>query len=436
MNRVLFLYGSILIGLFISVESFGQKSYSLPELFELLENQNYSLQLSQKAIELEEHNNTIWSKGYLPTLSLNASGSYNLNGNKTTDHQDAITNEFQNANVKSAVGVAKVDYLLYNGSRRKLTNASNALELANAKLDYENNWQTQKLILSSIYYQIAKLEKNKAVLLENLSINTSRLNRAIIEFDHGRSTRLAQLNAEVDMRNDSIEVLKIDRSITNLKSDIAYLVNLQDNKFDLDASLVLAEGLSLENCLSVCLEKNLDLASLRNDTEINENNIKSAEALLYPELSISSSYQYLLTDNDENYGVNRLINNNWESGLALRMNIFDGGIRKTAIAKARTGLMINQLQISSLQNELKTEVNQAWQEYSLQKEIMRTSSENIRANEANFERTVSRHEQGQVSSVEFRQAQLNLMRAKITAINARYDTKLAELELKRLMRKL
>ena len=52
--------------------------------------------------------------------------------------------------------------------------------------------------------------------------------------------------------------------------------------------------------------------------------------------------------------------------------------------------------------------------------------DNIRTANNNFERTKEKFKLGQVTSIEFRQAQLNLLAAELNTSQAKYDAKLAE----------
>ena len=47
----------------------------------------------------------------------------------------------------------------------------------------------------------------------------------------------------------------------------------------------------------------------------------------------------------------------------------------------------------------------------------------------NFDRTQDRYKLGQVSALEFRQAQINLISSKTASNNAKFDAKLIELQL-------
>ena len=53
----------------------------------------------------------------------------------------------------------------------------------------------------------------------------------------------------------------------------------------------------------------------------------------------------------------------------------------------------------------------------------------METNQRNFTRTEELFKLGQVTSIEFRQAQINLLNAETALNNAKYDAKLFELEL-------
>jgi outer membrane protein TolC len=55
--------------------------------------------------------------------------------------------------------------------------------------------------------------------------------------------------------------------------------------------------------------------------------------------------------------------------------------------------------------------------------------QNVLTNKSNFERSEEQFKLGQVSSIEFRQAQVNLLNAETIKNLAKYDAKLAEYQL-------
>ena len=85
------------------------------------------------------------------------------------------------------------------------------------------------------------------------------------------------------------------------------------------------------------------------------------------------------------------------------------------------------LQKAQLRLDVERNFNNAWDDYQNRLEIYRVQEENIRTAMNNFNRTQEKFKLGQVTSIEFRQAQLNLLTTELSRNQAKYDAKLAEI---------
>ena len=81
----------------------------------------------------------------------------------------------------------------------------------------------------------------------------------------------------------------------------------------------------------------------------------------------------------------------------------------------------------SIQNELAS----LWAEYTAQKTVIVNEKSNVRISDENFKRSKELFQMGQISALDFRQAQLNLVRTQLNLLNATYNAKTMELQLKR-----
>ena len=61
--------------------------------------------------------------------------------------------------------------------------------------------------------------------------------------------------------------------------------------------------------------------------------------------------------------------------------------------------------------------------------MLTAQEQNVISNQNNFDRTQERFKLGQITSLEFRQAQINLINAQTALNNAKFDAKLIELQL-------
>jgi len=113
----------------------------------------------------------------------------------------------------------------------------------------------------------------------------------------------------------------------------------------------------------------------------------------------------------------------------LSWDLFDGGQTSVAIQNAKINKENQQLQKKQIALEVERDIANALGNYENKLYIYRVQEENVLTNEDNFNRSEEQYRLGQISSIEFRQAQINLLDAKTSLNLAKYDAKLAELQL-------
>jgi len=85
------------------------------------------------------------------------------------------------------------------------------------------------------------------------------------------------------------------------------------------------------------------------------------------------------------------------------------------------------LEKESLMIEMERDFHNAWSDYKNKLAIYQVQENNIITSKNNFDRTQEKFKLGQVSSIEFRQAQLNLINAELSRNQAKYAAKISEL---------
>ena len=116
-------------------------------------------------------------------------------------------------------------------------------------------------------------------------------------------------------------------------------------------------------------------------------------------------------------------------GLNLSWNLFDGGATITRVRNAKVNLETQQLQKENILLSIQRDFDNAWDDYMNKLEIYNIQEKNIITAQNNFDRTQEKFKIGQVNSIEFRQAQLNLLNTELSRNQAKYAAKLAELQL-------
>ena len=104
------------------------------------------------------------------------------------------------------------------------------------------------------------------------------------------------------------------------------------------------------------------------------------------------------------------------------------GERKHLVQNSRVTIDNQQVRKEQIEKQLERDFINAWGNYQNKFFILQTQEKNLSTVKANFNRTEERNKIGRITSIEFRQAQLNLLTAEQQKIFAKYDAKVAEMK--------
>ena len=116
-------------------------------------------------------------------------------------------------------------------------------------------------------------------------------------------------------------------------------------------------------------------------------------------------------------------------GASLTWNIFDGGGTTVRIKNAKIAYDNVELEKKQVELEVNRDIKNAIAIFENRLTIFNIQGQNVITNQNNFERSKEQFQLGRITSIEFRQAQINLLNAQTNKNLAKYDAKLAELQL-------
>ena len=422
----------ILLGLLMGFSPLSAQILTTEEAIESTLTNNYDIMVTKGQVQQALNNTGIYNSGMLPTASATAGGKYNVASAKI-ERQDGGTFTVNNNASNSLNAGVGVNYVLYSGKSR-LYNIQKFLEVYDL-----SNLQARSLIEGILlqvynqYYQIAQLQQNSDNLAASLSISKRRLTRANYGYEYGQSTRLDVLNATVDVDNDSIAYVNILQQLANVKRSMNLLLGRAiDVPFEIDTTVTFDEHLVLENLLNDGQLKNVNLLAAQKNIDLNDLDLKLNHSQKLPTVSLSGNYGWNLLNNgptslfaqQNSLGLNLGVNAQW--------NIFDGGRRRLNEQNIKVAKEMNLTRKTQLEQTLETDIKNAWNAYQNALFVLNAQRNNVRTSQLNFDYTADKFEAGQVSSILFRQAQLNLLFAKNSLNQAKYNAKLAEISLLKL----
>ncbi len=433
MNYSKYIILAVLWCAFMSVQAQNiEKTLSKEEAIRIALENNYGIQISNNNVKIAANNKKVMNTGYLPTLTGNAGAVYNLDNTEAT---------FSNGNVTSLEGAesnrynasVSLNYILFDGFGRRY-NYKQLKEQHNlSELQARETIENTVLQLFSVYYNVAKLSEDVALLKQSLKISKDRLERVQYQFDYGQNTKLAVLNAEVDVNNDSISLLNTRQLLANSKRDLFVVLGKNElPEFSVDTLVTFGLQPQREELYKKVTSNNVTLQQLEKNILISDFQLKSNKSGYLPSIGLTGTYGWNKNNNNAAAFVATSTNTGLSGGINLTWNIFNGGRNRIQVQNAKINLNTQQLQKQQVTLQISRDFNNAWEDYQNKLFVLQTQQKNVQTSTDNFNRTEERFKLGQITSIEFRQAQLNLINAINAKNGAKYEAKLAELQLMQL----
>ncbi|MFT6828548.1 MAG: outer membrane protein [Roseivirga sp.] len=435
MNKKIYIL--IVSAFLISQNMQAQTILSKSEIIQIILESSFDVKVAENAIEVAKNNTSIYNSGYLPTL--NASAGLNFNkDNIAVEFQDGSERSLDGATSNSENAGLSLNYVLFDGFNRKYNISRNQETLNRSQLNARSVLENTLLQAFTAYYEVARLEQNLQSLIETLSISKERLVRAEYGFDYGRNTKLDVSNAEVDVNTDSINYLNARQSFSNAKRNLNFILgrNVAPIDYSVDTTLTITEINERDDFASLMLTQNVQYLIAQSDVNLRQFDTRIASTNYLPTLSLTSGYNFRKGNNNSASFTASNSSSGLTGGLTFGWNLFDGGQTKTATQNAKINESTQETLLLQIENQIHLNFENAWGDFQNRKFIVKAQENNLKTNQLNFERTEEQYRLGQVSSIEFRTSQTNLLVAQTSLVQAKYEAKLAELTLFQLAGKL
>ena len=417
----------------LSIHFYGQAQLIKPsEAVALALDNNYGIKLASNSLEIAENNANVLNSGFLPSITGNAGAVYNI------DNTEA---EFSNGNVTNLEGAessrynasVNLNYTLFDGMGRAYNYRQLKEEYKLSELEARETIENTIFQLFTVYYNVAQLTENLSAIKQTLFISKDRLTRAKYQFEYGQSNKLAVLNAEVDINNDSINLINAEQQLKNFKRDLNVVTgNVLPSEFNVQTSVNFILNLNKDELFQKAIANNALLLQTDSNIAISELDLKFGKSAYLPVIGLTGTYGWNKSNNNAAAFLAVSTSTGLSGGLNLRWNLFDGGSTITRVKNAKINLESQKLLKEQLVINITRNFNNAWDDYQNKLDIYGIQEDNILTSQNNFDRTLEKFKIGQVNSIEFRQAQLNLFNAELNRNLAKYQAKLSELEVLRL----
>ena len=285
------------------------------------------------------------------------------------------------------------------------------------------------LQLFTVYFDYARLTREKEILKSTLDISVQRFERVKTKYKFGQSTSLEVSSAEVDKNTDSLNYLNIIKVLSNTKRDLNLIMNVDlESDFEVVEDVEFIDEKETENFFNAGLSNNTMFQILDKDVEISNLELKAIKSTYLPTVQLRGSYGWNETIDEIAYNpVNEFSSKGVSTGINISIPIFDGGKRITATKNARINLENSLIQKNKSELEIIKNIRNTYETYKNNLFLLQIQEKSYQTSKLSFSRFEEKYSLGLVSSLEFRQAQINLLRAELLLNSSLFESKISEL---------
>jgi outer membrane protein TolC len=409
---------------------YAQDVLSVEEAIKIGLKNNFDILIARNTVAISKNNRGKGTAGFLPTLD--ATGSASLT---KTDEETNSPFSFGSTTTENYTGSLMMNWTLFDGFRMFVNNKKYK-QLA--ELGYEqarNQIETSVVQIMQAYYNVVQQKQLLNVAKENLDISRSRLEKEQVRSDIGGLSSTDLLNAKVvynvDLSTYLNQELQLDIAVKNLNIALGRnpleVVSVED-----EININFLE-LEYNDILNLALERNSIIAASLKNKEIAEKDISLTKSVFYPRISINSSATYgdrSITGSSR--GDIASTSKNYQGALQLSWNLFNGMQNAIDVQNAKIQQKNARLNYEKTRNIIAGLVREKYATYKKRLQLMNLEKENVEAARQNLERQQERYELGTTTSLDYRDAQIKLVRAQAAYITSRYQARISRLEIDQL----
>ncbi len=395
---------------------------------------NYSIRIAKNEYTIEQNNNTLGNAGFLPTLDLNASKTYQVQDVELELLSSEGTFPISRSGAKSDRfnASAEVNWTIFDGMKMFITKDKLSEMESSGRLSNQIAIENTVAAIASAYYRIVLEQARYDVLVQTLDLSQRRVDYAKNRYELGKGAKVDYLTAQVDFNSDQTDLI-VQREVLELaRIDLNVLMG-QDPKLNYNAidSIIIHDNLLYGDLEEKVLAMNPQLLLAINEQNISYTQYKEFVSARYPSIDLGVSYGYGTSNNDAGQ-LRYSRTNGLTYGISASWNIFDGFNTNRQIQNARIQQESSQLMKDEIEMQLLADLRKRFSNYTNSIALVKLEESNVGVAKENEEIAVDRYQLGVSTYLELREAQRNYVDAQTRLLDAMLVAKLAEIELLRL----
>lgn len=392
---------------------------------------NYDILIAANQAKISEKNVGIANAGMLPKLDATLTQNNNIQ-NSTQTQADGTERKLDNAKNNSLNYGVTLGWTVFDGF--KMFARYDQLK----ELEKQGEAQLKSAIVTkiadvlSMYYDLVQQQQQLATLDTTIVISKQRLQTADNRFKIGKASKLEVLNAQVDLNTDASNLLRQKELFANTKSALnELLARAVTTDFSVVETVKIDDKLVLVDLIALADKQNPDVQIAIINKRVAELDLKQVKSSRYPVVRVNTGYNFSETESSLGF-VTQSSTKGLNYGLSATLNIFNGFLRHRNEKIANLQVENSSFLLDKQKQNLNVQLATVYQSYLTNLELSKLEEKNEEIARQNLEITLEKFKIGTITTIEFRNAQLNYITARTRHSAAKFQAKISEVALKEL----
>ncbi len=419
----------------LTVNAQERTPWALDSCIAYAQEKNIQINRSKLNMDRVERDELNAKASLFPTV--NASFSQGVNFGRSID---PFSNEFATNDVQYGNYGANLSFDLFRGlSKMKEIKRSQSDYLV-AQLETDRMKNNISLNVATGYLQILFQKELLMVAEENLEISKLQEDRVKKMFDAGQVPNSDYLDIKAQVANDELLRVQAENSMILSYVDLIQLLQLPTElQKTFDVEIPNLDNYNELDLLVTPTEVYTEALTLMPEIKRDEETITRSELTMqavkgnyWPSLTftagVGSGYSGLnmLVPGDPNsaiksWGDQFSDNLNYQTGLSLRVPIFNGLQVRTSSQKAEIAVREAQYNLAETKNNLEQSIQKAYYDALAAKQKFFASEIAVESLAESFTYSQLRYEEGVIDQVEYNQVKTNLTKAQSDLVQSKFD---------------
>jgi outer membrane protein len=392
---------------------------------------NYSIRMARNNADIAENSATYGTSAFLPTLDANASGSL-LDSRQETNSPFS----FGDSETRSLSAQLSLNWTLFDGFRM-FADRNRYRELARLGEEQARaNIEAAVTTIARAFFTLVQQQQIELVLRRSLEISGVRLDKERVRRDLGGSLT-SYLTAEVAYSSDSLELLQQRLAVDIARQELNLVLGRPaDTPCEVTSVIELrSAGKNRDELLKLAEDRNALLRIARGNLAVAQEDVAASRSGFLPRLGLFASWGYadrLVASGSERFTQDITTQSaDATVGLNLSLNLFNGLRNSTELQNAELLRENRRLALEEAHLRIDADLRAQLLTLDTRLDAARLAERNLDAARRSLDLHLERYNTGVITSLEFRDAQLQYVRAEAANITARYLARIALIEVQR-----